>query len=193
MSFADHHNLEEVEKFSVFSDGALKVINAIKNEFNKTNLSVGIGRQLELALDVSEDNLTLAILYLALGTRAIARGLDHRLFKDAQQKTKNKIPESFRNVVRAFGYGEEGEDPQGDTYHFWHGVVAGLSREEEADPFLIREIKGRCLDWIYTNSANTVSFFRDRLILKRKLDNHRTVDLLGYSVGRAIAHSNSLS
>lgn len=183
MSFADWHNLNESDVFLPFAKGAIDTVKAIEDEVSRLNEPVGLTKQLELALNISDNDLTKATVFLALGTRAVSRGLDSRAIGDTYFEDDRTA--TWKTKVKAFGYGNKIEDSQGDTYHFWHAVVAGIGREEYIDSTLSRNLKKICCDLIYLNAAKVVGFLRNTMNLKLKSDTHESVDIIGYSVGRA--------
>ena len=101
VSFVDLHNFAEFQKLAVFSNGALNTIKSIEREYDKNHEAVGIAKQLEIALEISKNDLSLAALYLAIGTRAISRGLDFKLF--GKKIFSDKEIESWNKKVKAFG------------------------------------------------------------------------------------------
>jgi len=183
MCFADENYLSYVEQLKPFSEGALNTLESIEEVSELSGRPAGIAQQLELALDQSGNDISLAVIYLTLGTRAIARGLDSKILG---QKISMERLLSWKTKVRPFGYNLTSEDPPGDTYHFWNNVLAGLSRDEKVDYVITRNLKRAICDFIYINAAYAVGLLRNSVVLNRVLDTHASIDSLGYSVGRAL-------
>lgn len=181
-SFADMHNLPEVDKFSRFAPESVRVVEMIERRAKEFNKPLSLDQQLEIALDVTNGDFTKAVLALAIGTRVMARSEDKRIVDDLEISRERM--ENWKKCVKAFGYGEGQEDTAGDTYHFWHGVLAGMSREEEIDTEIVRLGKQFFCDLIYTNTANATEILRHNLFRKEG-KTHWVLDMLGYNVGRA--------
>lgn len=181
-SFADMHNLPEVDKFSRFAPESVRVVEMIEQRAEKSNNPLSLGQQLEIALGVTNGDVTKAVLALAIGTRAMARSEDRRIV-DGLEISRERI-KNWKKCVKAFGYGEGQEDTAGDTYHFWHGVLAGMSREEKIDTKTICRVKQFFCDLIYTNTAKATEILRHKLFRKEG-ETHWVADIVGYNLGRA--------
>jgi hypothetical protein len=181
----DQRTPENVFKFSRFGRVSLEVINRIEKKANITRSPIDISGQLDVALHSAHGNLTKAVIYLALGTREIARVYDGDLV-GGEIGVKRAM--HWKNSVCAFGLSQSNEDTAGDTYHFWHAVLAGVAREEKTDILPILRIKQLASDIIYQNSAAATDYLRSRMFLGRKdgWNTHEIVDNLGYRAGRAL-------
>lgn len=182
-SFVDVHKLPEVNKFSEFTPLAIRVIEQIEQVAKKWRRSLSVGEQLRIALGETKNDLTRAVLVLAIGTRAMARGVDNRVLVNT--KIDRRRMEDWKAYIKPFGFAEGLlEDPAGDTYHFWHGVLAGMSRQEEVDPIGIRFFKQLVCDLIYENTALATELLRHK-VCRKDGKTHEMVDRVGYEVGRA--------
>ncbi|OGM21140.1 hypothetical protein A2714_04885 [Candidatus Woesebacteria bacterium RIFCSPHIGHO2_01_FULL_38_9] len=180
-SFVDVHRLPEVDKLLKFEPESVKLIENVE-QLAKNGSPLSLSEQLEVALDETDNDITKAVLALAIGTRAMARGVDNRLISSTQID-KDRM-ENWKDCVKAFGNADELEDSAGDTYHFWHGVLTGMSRQEAVDPAPICRAKQSLCDFIYNRTALATEFFRHRVYGKNG-NTHELVDRLGYEVGRA--------
>ncbi len=180
-SFVDVHDLPEVDKFLIFEPESVNLIETVEDLAKNGPLS--LAEQLDIALDRTDNDITKAVLALAIGTRAIARGVDNRLISSTQID-KDRM-ENWKGCIKAFGNSEELEDSAGDTYHFWHGVLTGMSRQEKVDIAPICRAKQSLCDFIYNRTASATEFFRHR-VYGKKGNRHEIVDRLGYEVGRAL-------
>ena len=184
--FTDNHNIDRVNVFLPYAKGSVLLINEIESVFKRKPSPLGISEQLETSLDLSANNISLAVIYLSLATRMAARNLDSRILG---VKLTDDAVFSWKQMVAPFGYEEKKfEDTAGDTYHFWFGVLTGISREEMFDSCLVNRPKQLVCDLTYPYAAKFSEIFRHNLYLGMRTWNvHETVDKVGYEVGRALA------
>lgn len=183
-SFTDYHNIEKVNIFLPYVDGSVNLIQKINSEFGKNKSPLGISEQLNLALDLSGNDITSAVIHLSLATRMVARKSDNRILSVSLSK---EDVFQWKLKLTPFGYGEICEDALGDTYHFWFAVFAGISREEESEFGAINKAKQFLCDFIYPNTASATEILRHKIYLGiNSWNTHEIVDRLGYHVGRAL-------
>jgi hypothetical protein len=183
-SFTDHHNIDKIDKFKPHLTVANTLIKEIENQFSKTNSPLGISEQLNMALNFSSGDITLAVLNLSLASRMVARNLDSRLLNI---KLSEEEIFYWKHLFAPFGYGKKSEDPAGDTYHFWFAMLAGISREEKFDLVGVNNVKQLICDLIYPNTAWACEVVRHRLYLGMKTwATHEVLDRIGYETGRAL-------
>lgn len=189
--FANDHHLKEVDKFITFVPDSLQFIDEVFKHHDTFKTTVGIRKQLDISLNISKGDLTKAIILLALGTREMARVSDGRMFgKSIDMETVFK----WKTTIKAFGYDDNDQDATGDTYHFWHAVLAGISREEDVDYFITKKIKQVVCDFVYPNTAIATDLLRNKLYLGiKEWNTHEVLDKLGYSVGRTFVSFYSVA
>jgi hypothetical protein len=180
-AFADQHNLR-VNFFPILKNSCLDLIERIETGAKESGKPLKIPEQLEIALDIEKNDLTQAIILLALSTRIMARNYD-----------KNIIPlnitlermQNWYSCVAPFGYHEDAFDPPGDTYHFWNAVLAGASAQENREKNIYELVTGFVCDALYERTAVLTQNLR-YVLFRQKGNTHSTVDILGYNIGRAL-------
>ena len=187
VNFADAHNVS-VEKFSRYAPVVTKWVGRVETMSRDIIEPLPISRQMGIALEETQGNITEAVLVLAIGSRAMARGVDTRIVPGLVITDERML--NWKKCVRAFGYENKHNDPPGDTYHLWHGVLAGMSRQEEVDSRLACAAKQGVCDFVYHKTALATVLFRYR-IWGKEGKTHEKMDRLGYEVGRAIVGINS--
>ncbi len=184
-SFSDFHNLRDVEQLSEFARKSIEVIENIEKESRSKNSPLDLVKQLEIALESCDNNLVEAVLALAIGTRAMARGADSRILPN-YPINKERI-KNWKTCLKAFGWNDDLQDPAGDTYHFWNCVLAGISSNEKVDPWLVRLFKQGICEIIYKNTSLATEVLRYK-ICGKKGKIHPEVDYLGYEIGKALIY-----
>jgi hypothetical protein len=181
-TFTGWENIPDMDIFRSQKFASVKVIEEIESKYEESGSPLSTKDQLEIALRIAEGDLTKAVLLLAISSREMARGEDVILSPDLQLTKARML--SWKKCIKAYGYADKYEDTAGDNYHFWHGVLAGMSREEEVDSGLSREVKQYLCDAIYPNAATAVLLLRYKL-MRKKGEGHRVIDRMGYEIGRA--------
>jgi hypothetical protein len=182
VAFSDQHYARFPSRFTA-DERPGDLVNAIEKESLETARPLTVGRQLEIAMDLSGGELGNAVKILAQATRQMARGMDSRITPNLQVSEPRML--NWKKCVAPFGYQSEGNDSAGDTYHFWHGVLAGLSVAEAIDKGGMESIKGKTLNKIYENTAPITDFLRHRLF-RKKGKPHGTIDILGLEIGKGL-------
>ncbi|HUC94772.1 MAG TPA: hypothetical protein VMR19_02130 [Candidatus Saccharimonadales bacterium] len=185
-SFTDHHDIDRVGVFRPYVEGAMSLINIIEKMFRESEIPMGISEQLEMAMGISEGDISPAVISLSLATRMIARNSDFRILGT---RLSDESVYSLKRAFAPFGYGRGLEDATGDTYHFWFGTLAGISREENLDVGIVNSAKQLVCDVIYPYTAQASEILRHKLYLGMPTWNtHETVDRVGYQIGRALVN-----
>ncbi len=179
-SFADSHRLPLHPIYNEHSDRATALVEQIENSVHKP---FSVSKQLEIALDLTGSNLTSAVVILALATRAVGRGMDTRIVP--QLSVTPERMENWGRCVSQFPDSHTG-DAVGDTYHFWHGVHAGMSVGEPGKQGKER-LKAFVCGGIYRSTAWATEIFRYRLTPEVGRT-HKYADMLGYDMGVRLVH-----
>ena len=189
-SFSDHHQIDRVEVFLPYAKGAKSLIEKMESRFKMDGVAFGISEQLNMALDISGNELTSAVLYLSLATRMLARNLDSRILGI---KFSNQEIYLWKHRFLPFGYETDPEDTSGDIYHFWFNVLAGISREEEYGSDGGNRLKQFVCDITYPKTAMWSERLRHNLFLGvASWNTHEMIDRVGYNVGRALANKYAI-
>jgi hypothetical protein len=181
-AFADQHRLQFSNKFMERIAQCEYLVRRIEKASSDLNRPVTIAEQLSISLDVFHGNVSEALLNLAVGTRAVARGYDTRLLPDL--KVSVARIQNWRNVVAPFGF-EQLDDPSGDTYHFWSSLVLGISARERDG--IYNNLTGNISEFLARQTHLATDILRYRLFGKEG-KTHPQADLLGLEAGIAIAH-----
>jgi hypothetical protein len=186
VSFTDHHKIDCVGiiKPHIINTGFL--IEEIKEQFNKTGAPLGISEQLEISLNLASHDISKAVLALSLATRMVARNLDSRLM---DIKLTDEEIFAWKHIFAPFGFGKGFEDTSGDTYHFWFGIMAGISREEKSESGILNNTKQLICDLTYPYTSMASDILRHKIYLGiNSWNTHDMVDKIGYHTGRALAN-----
>ncbi|MGB9911300.1 MAG: hypothetical protein ACPLKP_01705 [Microgenomates group bacterium] len=178
-AFADQHNGKLPEEF--FSPKAVSLIKVIIEVSKNLRRPLTLREQLKESLMVSSDLLE-AIIILATGCRVAARNYETRM---GLVISKEEM-EEWKTCVAPFGYNNKVlNDPAGDTYHFWHAVLAGVSVRLKREKNFYERISGFILEEIYRRTALFTEILRHRLA-KHNGQPHDTIDVLGLEIGQAL-------
>lgn len=181
VAFTDQHHTN-LPLLSPLKNNCLNLVQKIEKTSQRSGVPVTVPEQLSLALDVTNGNLTQAAIVLAIATRAMARNYDTNLITSDKEKML-----AWYKYVAPFGYTDGTFDPPGDTYHFWGSVLAGMSSQENRHGSY-ELLTGKICDLIYLNTASATEILRHKVCRKRG-NTHETIDILGYNIGRALAHT----
>ena len=179
-AFADSHSLPINKSFRQ-PTLVPEIIAAIETEHQRKERSVGLSEQLEFALDRADNDLTHAVLGLAVGTRAIARGQDTRLVPELEINRRRLF--NWKFCVAPVGFEGATEDHVGDTYHFWHGVMAGMSTYDTEFPKAVCHAKSFVCEQMYGLTAAATKVLRYR-VNKHTGRVHEASDKMGFAVGK---------
>jgi len=179
-AFSDSHSLPLGIKLDKRKAQAL-VTNVI-SRFRKTGEPVGIPQMLNVALDISKDNLAEATTYLAVTTRHVARAQDNRLLAiEVNRSLMEKWKEAtYCSATYSNLYVD---NPAGDIYHFFGGMLIGIAREKSEDTIYGR-FTGKICDEICARIPDVTSALRYKIV-GHEGGVHGT-DILGYETGRAL-------
>ena len=183
VAFADQHTHPLHPSFNI--PQGRQLLEKILDTSRQLQRPLAVPEQLKIALETfSDNNLTEIIILLAVTSRAAARNYDSRI---GIKVSTSEIKE-WKTAVASFAYSENTlGDPAGDTYHFWAGVLAGISvrikRINGANPY--EEITSRILENIYRHTADLTDLIRHK-IFKHGGAPHDTIDVLGFEIGQAL-------
>lgn len=179
-SFTDVHTMPI--NVHIDHDKAKAFVSAVFLHHESSGRSTAPWEMFGYALDVTNNNLAEAIKILAVTTRHMARAQDFRLFPlEINEGTMRE----WRKAV-AVEIGTKINDPAGDIYHFFGGMLVGISRESRKGG-TYNTATGKLTDVIMTNVDTATDVLRYKLA--RKSGGTHETDLLGYEVGRALVYS----
>jgi hypothetical protein len=183
--FSDHH-VENLGKSLILGNRASDIVNEIENKVIQSQRSLTVAEQLRCAIDLCDGDVTQAVTSLALASRHMARSYDNRLLPDIQVDEERML--NWKKCVApfdcSFGYKEE-DDSAGDTYHFWHNVMAGMSVQEGLQSGIVEKSKSTTGRFLYWLAAPATEIWRHKF-QKRKGRLHKTIDTLGFNTGRGL-------
>lgn len=179
-SFADSHRLPLNGAFTQMSDHLIQLVTSIEHQKDNLDTPLGLQDQLRLALEQTEGNSAEAVLALAIGTRLMARAYDTRIASGLVLNRRRQF--NWKHCVAPLSVLGETNDPAGDTYHYWHGVLAGLSSSEKEHPYMIGDSKNTVCSLLYAQTAGATQFLRYG-ISSRKGRTHSSADRLGFQTG----------
>jgi hypothetical protein len=186
VAFADQHTSPLHSSFNIPHQGK-EFLEKILDVSRQNQRPLTIPEQLEIAIKAFPDNnFTETIILLAVTSRAAARNYDSRI----GIKVTPPEMEEWKTAVAPFGYNENTlNDPAGDTYHFWEGVLAGISVriKREENTTLYEEITGRILETLYRQTAPLTNLIRYK-ICTHEGKPHDTIDILGLETGQALCY-----
>jgi len=186
VAFADQHTSPLHPSFNITHQGR-ELLEKILDVSRQNQRPLTIPEQLKITLETFPDNnLTETIILLAVTSRAAARNYDSRI----GIKVTLQEMEEWKTAVAPFGYNENTlNDPAGDTYHFWAGVLAGISvrSKREENTTLYEEITGRILETLYRQTAPLTNLIRYK-ICTHEGKPHDTIDILGLETGQALCY-----
>jgi hypothetical protein len=182
VAFADQHYLPFSENLTRLLNQTGKLVSTIEDDSRNKVRPITITEQLNIALKFFKGDLSKALINLAVGTRAVARGCDTRLVPQIPTPPSRIL--NWQKVAAPFGFSPHDEDPAGDTYHFWEAMVLAISACER-DGFYnhftgsIAELMGRI-----TPEATEILRYK---ICKKEGKTHPEADILGFEIGKALA------
>lgn len=187
-NFSDTQKSNLLPEFFHQPNQSHQLEQAFLGHFLSTHEPLGLHPQLQLALEITDNHLVEALYLLALTTRAKARGLDTTLapYLDITPQGIRK----WQNILKLFDYDptlEQQKDPAGDTYHFWGAVFAGCATNLfPHNPY--HQLTKSIANFSYQHTQTITQILRHQLARKPGTT-HSTIDLLGFSIGLALAQS----
>lgn len=178
VAFSDQHALPLT--LHVSPKDSEELATRVMEKAEKLGRPVPVPEILEIALDISKNNLSEAVVNSAVTTRHYARAHDYRLL---QIKLNPKIMERWKWAT-ADDMGVDKPDTAGDLYHFYVGVLSGLVRT--SNPATIYDLATCKLnDYLCHQTAGATQILRYG-VCRRTGEVHDIADLAGYEIGRAM-------
>jgi hypothetical protein len=155
-----------------------KFIDEIKNRPFK----VRIGTQLEIALDITDNDLLGAVNLCWVATRFMGRGADQRVYPDIYMD-ENEVRKWNDELAQFETYNNHGKnDSPGDNYYFWSHVFGAMV-------FSNRGLGALLAQFAFGRGTEIMAFVRRYIARKQpNLTAHAPASALGRAIGLALAN-----
>lgn len=179
-SFTDYNEAKVNPLFYGFVKPCNDVICKIEQIYKTENRPVGVSEQLRIALSHTENNLSLAVITLAILTRQMARARENILLPNVVVNNKRML--NWKKCVKPFGIIPGDQDSAGDTYHLWGEMLAGMSCGEMCDHRLVRTGKAELCGAVHKGTAMATEILRYKMFGNNG-KTHNKIDRLGFEIG----------
>ncbi len=156
-----------------------RFIDGIKSSPRRVKLN----EQLNLALDISGNNLLGALNICWIGTRFMARGADQRAYPNIRVDAE-AILDWNTQVAQFETYNDSDlNDAPGDNYYFWTHAFAAMA-------FTDRSYQAKIAQLAFSRGTQIMAFVRKNIAKGNQpnITAHNPASALGREIGLALAH-----